>query len=42
MFDDEIDYYEPHTCPYKEDINGDFETLCTCSPEDTQTCAEDV
>lgn len=33
---------EPHTCPYKEDINGDFETLCTCCPCQQHECAMDI
>jgi len=31
-----------HTCPYKVDIDGDSTTLCDCSPEKTQECADDI
>ena len=27
-----------HTCPYKEDIEGDTTTLCTCDNEDVKEC----
>jgi hypothetical protein len=33
---------EPHTCPYKVDINDDSETLCTCGPEKMQDCRDDI
>lgn len=33
---------ELHTCPYREEINGDYDTLCDCSPEETQQCAWDI
>jgi hypothetical protein len=33
---------ELHTCPYKVEINDDRETLCDCSPEKTQDCADDI
>lgn len=31
-----------HTCPYKEEINGDTESLCDCSEEETNNCAWDI
>lgn len=33
---------EPHTCPYREDIHNDSETLCNCCEDCTQSCAEDI
>lgn len=33
---------EPHTCPFKSDINGDDTTLCTCCKECTHQCAMDI
>lgn len=33
---------EPHTCPFKEDINGDHETLCTCCEPCQNGCAQDI
>lgn len=31
----------PHTCPYKEEINGDYE-ICTCCDDCAQRCAYDI
>jgi len=31
-----------HTCPYAEEIHGDYETLCDCDEEKTYQCAMDV
>jgi len=31
-----------HICPYKEDIDGDSKTLCSCCEYCTQQCADDV
>lgn len=33
---------EPHTCPYGEEIGGDYESECTCCPECTKQCAYDI
>ena len=33
---------EPHGCPYREDVNNDFETLCTCCELCTEECASDI
>jgi len=33
---------EPHPCPYREEINDDSETLCTCCQECAQECANDI
>jgi hypothetical protein len=33
---------ELHTCPYKEEIHGDYETLCDCDEEQTYECAMDI
>ena len=31
-----------HTCPYAEEIHGDYETLCDCNEEQQRQCAMDV
>ena len=31
-----------HTCPYREEINGDSETLCNCCSDCEHTCAMDI
>ena len=31
-----------HTCPYAEEIHGDYETLCACDEERTRQCAQDI
>jgi hypothetical protein len=36
------EYIEPHTCPYNEEIHGDSETLCTCTPEQERECLWDI
>lgn len=33
---------EPHTCPYAEDIAGDYETLCNCCDNCQGECAMDI
>lgn len=32
----------PHPCPYREEIHGDSESLCTCCPDCTHQCAMDI
>ena len=31
-----------HTCPYAEEIHGDYETLCACDEEATRQCAAGI
>lgn len=31
-----------HTCPYSEEINGDYETECRCCSECTYQCCMDI
>lgn len=31
-----------HTCPYAEEINGDYLAVCTCCVECTKRCADDI
>ena len=31
-----------HTCPYAEEIHGDYESLCDCDEESTRQCAMDI
>ena len=31
-----------HTCPYQEDINGDYRSLCNCCDDCTNECAMDI
>jgi len=33
---------ELHSCPYAEEIHGDYETLCDCDEEQTRQCAQDI
>lgn len=33
---------DPHTCPYKSEINDDDETLCTCCADCTTECAYEI
>jgi hypothetical protein len=33
---------EGHTCPYLTDMFGDHQTLCHCSPEETDRCAMEI
>jgi hypothetical protein len=33
---------ELHTCPYREEIHGDYESLCDCDEASTYQCAQDV
>lgn len=34
--------YEPHPCPYAEEINNDYSTLCTCCLDCQHECAMDI
>lgn len=36
------DHYDEHPCPYRQDVHNDNEYRCTCSPEKTQQCADDI
>ena len=33
---------EWHTCPYAEEIHGDYETLCDCDEEQAYQCRMDI
>jgi len=33
---------EWHTCPYAEEIHGDYDTLCDCDDERTYQCSRDI
>ena len=33
---------EPHSCPFAEEIDDDFEDNCTCCEECTDKCADDI
>lgn len=33
---------QAHTCPYLEEIHGDYTTLCDCTPEQEHECARDI
>lgn len=37
-----INSVEPHICPFKAEINGDYETLCNCSEEQEYECRMDI
>lgn len=34
--------YPPHTCPFQEELNGDYQTLCTCCPDCANECLMDI
>jgi hypothetical protein len=34
--------YDPHPCPFQIEMSADDEDYCTCCPECTDKCAEDV
>ena len=38
----EKDEIEEHTCPFAEEIHGDYESLCTCCAECEHQCAMDI
>lgn len=38
----EMSSEDEHLCPYKEDVNNDSETLCSCCDYCTQQCAMDI
>lgn len=31
-----------HTCPYSEDVKGDYETKCNCCPDCEHECCMDI
>lgn len=33
---------DPHTCPFAEEINGNYERLCNCCNSCTYECAQDI
>jgi hypothetical protein len=33
---------ELHTCPYLEDIDNDYLTLCDCDKSQANNCADDI
>lgn len=33
---------DEHTCPYKEDIDGDYETLCSCCDFCIRNCMDNI
>lgn len=38
----ELDHKCWHTCPFKEEINNDYDTLCDCDVRQTRECAMDI
>ena len=36
------DSKELHTCPYREEILNDYESLCDCDEEQQRQCAMDI
>jgi len=40
--EDPVEDSNLHTCPYAEEINGDYETLCDCDEERQYQCAQDI
>jgi hypothetical protein len=33
---------ELHSCPYAEEIHGNYEKVCDCDEEATRQCAQDI
>ncbi len=33
---------EPHTCPYRRDVDDDEKTLCTCCSNCQDGCCDDI
>ncbi len=33
---------EPHPCPFRVEVNGDYESLCTCCHDCECNCRENV
>jgi hypothetical protein len=33
---------ELHSCPYAEEIHGNYEKVCDCDEERTRQCAQDI
>lgn len=31
-----------HTCPFKEDIHGDYDALCNCCEDCADHCRDDI
>ena len=36
------DSKELHTCPYREELHNDYESLCDCDEEQQHQCAMDI
>jgi hypothetical protein len=34
--------HEEHTCPFSEELNDDYETMCKCCPYCRYQCAQDI
>ena len=44
-FEEDIDFYDGtwHSCPYQEEINGNYDPhYCQCSEEEQYQCAMDI
>jgi hypothetical protein len=35
-------HHAKHTCPYREDVLGDYKTLCDCDHDATHQCKMDI
>lgn len=33
---------EMHTCPFKEEIRHDYDSLCDCDAEETRACSREI
>lgn len=36
------DWEEGHTCPFKTEINDDYDSLCHCCEYCTSQCSDDI
>ncbi len=38
----DMEIIEPHSCPYSEEIDEDYEFECTCCPVCTKNCQDSI
>lgn len=38
----DVSYHEAHTCPFNEEINDDYETLCNCCSYCIEQCSYEI
>lgn len=38
----DVGYHEAHICPFNEEINDDYETLCNCCSYCVEQCSYEI